>query len=231
MKRPPKFHPRPGLLPHPHLRPLHAGFTLVELLLVTAVIAVLLGVGIGSFSGTIRGMSLTNGGNKITMVFEAARQRAMAGNVLTAAILLTNAGTEEDGRAWTVVEYPEGGPAWVQIRDWELLPTGISVDIGNGTGHSDSFVSLTKTFPFNGGSTSAPIQYRGKALAQGQYAARVFLPSGGVLNAGDAAQLQIVEGTMTGGKTQYSKPTGPDNYYRISLLTSTGRTKVERPSL
>ena len=209
----------------------HRGFTLLELLVVMAVISILLGVGIGSFSGTIRGMALTNAGNKVTMVFEAARQRAMAGNVLTAALLLTNAGTEEDGRAWTVLEYPEGGPTWIQIRDWEMLPNGISVDIGNGASTTETFITLTKPFPFNGGSSSAPISYRGKTLSQGQFAARIFLPSGGVLNANDASQLQVVEGTVTGGKTQYSKATGPDNYYRISLLTATGRTKVERPSL
>lgn len=207
-----------------------SGFTLIELLLVMVIMAVLIGIGIGSFSGTIRGMSLTNAGNKVTMIMEAARQRAMAGNVLTAVVLVTGSGTSEDGRALTVIEYPQEGPAWIQIRDWELLPSGIVVDVGNNAAAEGSFIALSKPLPFTNGGTTAPVSYQGQALNQTQFAARVFLPGGGVLNASDAAELRVVEGNVADGKTTYPNPDGPSNYYRITLLTSNGRTKVSRPA-
>jgi prepilin-type N-terminal cleavage/methylation domain-containing protein len=207
------------------------GFTLVEMLVVITIIGLLITVSAAGLSGAIQAMSLTNSGGKITQVMEAARQRAMTGNVMTAVILVTRAGQNGDGRAFTIAECPPGGP-WVQTREWELLPDGIVVDLDAGTDNASFLANTPEKFPFNNGQSGSPVKYNSSTLGVGAYAARIFLPGGGLLNPNDAAVLQVVHGEVVGGQLAYNHrdPSGkPANYYRVALLGATGKTKVERP--
>jgi len=206
------------------------GFTLIEILVVITIIAILLAITGSSFTGAMRGMAITNAGNKVTQMCEAARQRAMATNVLTAVVLVTNADDPEDGRAMMVMEYPPGGSAWKQVSEWESLPNGTTVDL-NSTTTYNSFVTDRSPLPFASGDS---VKFRGAPLSTTQYAARVFVPSGGLLDTNQRSQLQVVDGESVNGSTTYSKSTTggvPDNYYRVTILGATGKTKVERPSL
>lgn len=221
---------QPQSLPVKGSPPGRRAFTLVEMLVVITLIVILTTVVVVSLHGTMQASSLTSAGNKVTQICEMARQRAMSANVLTAVVLVTNLGTKEDGRAITMLEYPMGGP-WQQTLEWNILPDGIVMDQGGAL--ANTFVSFTPgKFPFSTGN-GAPVGYSNHAapLPAGSYAARIFLPGGGLLNPNDPAQFQIVEGTMENGATHYQEKNGPLNYYRISLLGNTGRTKVERPSL
>ncbi len=207
------------------------GFTLVEMLVVITIIGLLITVSTAGLSGAIQAMRLTNSGGKVTQVMEAARQRAMTGNVMTAVILVTKAGQNGDGRALTVAECPPGGP-WVQTREWEMLPDGIVIDLDADTDNVSFLANTPDKFPFNDGQSGSPVKYNGFSLPPGTYAARIFLPGGGLLNPNDAAVLQVVQGTIEGGRVAYNhrNPSGkPANYYRVALLGATGKTKVERP--
>jgi prepilin-type N-terminal cleavage/methylation domain-containing protein len=229
------------------------GFTLIEMLVVVAIISLLLAIAVPVANSALQATALTAGGNQVTQVFEYARQRAMSGNVLTAVVLLTNqsaagGGTATsndfiksvDGRALTVLEYVPPNPAdpssqssWKQITEWAILPDGVAVDVSSNSTNANSFFSKSPSpFPFLK-DKGAPVAYLGSGpmLKEGSYAARVFLPAGGLLNPNDPAQLQLVMGRVVRGVTQYQEKNGPVNYYRISLIGATGRTKVERPSL
>ncbi len=210
----------------------HVGFTLVEMLMVMAVMASILAMGGLGVGRALRSMTLTNAGNKVTRLIEAARQQAITKNTLNAVVLMKSLGTEVDARAFTVLEYTVAG-GWRQIREWEVLPDGIVVDVG-ATGTDASFFSNgPQPFPFADASRpGAPVAYgSNSSLPAGTYAARIFLPGGGLLNPDDAAQFRLVEGTVSGGKVQFSQAERgvPSNYYRVVLLGTTGKTKVERP--
>lgn len=205
-----------------------AAFSLVEILTVIALIAILTSLALGGVEA-LRGRALDNAGNKITQVFETARQLAMSGNTPTAVVLITKAGIAEDGRAFAILDYSAADGVWKQIGPWEILPEGLCIDIGNDP-VADTFVSLSDpagVLPSASGSFAA---FRGRNLASGQYAFRVFLPSGGLWNAsGNPARLQLVEGSVENGVTR--RRGAVNNYYRISLVAATGYPKVERPDL
>lgn len=208
------------------------GFTLVEMLMVMAVMASILALGGLGVGRALRSMALTNAGNKVTRLMETARQQAITKNTLNAVVLMKSLGTEVDGRAFTVLEYTVAG-GWRQIREWEVLPDGIVVDVGATGTDATFFANGPQPFPFADASTpGAPVAYgSNSSLPAGTYAARIFLPGGGLLNPDDAAQFRLVEGTVSGGKVQFSQAEGgvPSNYYRVVLLGTTGKTKVERP--
>ncbi|WP_265592992.1 type II secretion system protein [Verrucomicrobium sp. BvORR034] len=210
-----------------------SGFTLVEILVVMAVMLVILAMAFTGLGGTLRGLALTDAGNKLTQLCDAARQRAMSANVLTAVVALTHLGVPEDGRAFCVLECAPGGP-WKQTREWELFPDGTTLDVSASGDNLDTFAKHSPAvFPFNGGQTGAPVAFQQHAmLPAGTYAARIFLPGGNLKNANEPARFQIVEGTTSGGQTTYKHTGGgqsPLNYYRITLIGATGGTKVERP--
>lgn len=214
-----------------HARSYRTGFTLVEMMVVITIIGLLMAVASTGLTGAIQAMSLTNSGGKVTQIMEAARQRAMTGNVMTAVILVTKSGQEGDGRAFTIVECPPGGP-WVQVREWEMLPDGIVVDLDANQDNASFLLHSPQSFPFNNGQGGAPVRYNNSGLGNGTFAARIFLPGGGLLNPNDAAVLQLVQGTVDGGRVTYSRRNaggGPANYYRVALLGASGKTKVERP--
>jgi prepilin-type N-terminal cleavage/methylation domain-containing protein len=214
---------------------LRPGFTLVEILVVMIVMVTILMASFTGLGGTLRSMALTGAGNKLTQLCDAARQRAMSANVLTAVVAVTGLGVPEDGRLFCILECPPGGP-WKQTREWEALPEGTTLDVSASSDSLDTFVEHSpEVFPFNGGQTGAPVAFRGHAtLPPGTYAARIFLPGGGLKNASEPARFQIVEGVTNLGVTSYAH-TGdgdgqaPANYYRITLIGATGGTKVERP--
>lgn len=206
----------------------HRAFTLIELLVVITIIGCLLALSGAGLGGALSGMAITNAGNKVSQICDGARQRAMTGNVLTAVVVLTNANTPEDGRAFSIFEYPPGGPTWKQVTEWNTLPDGITIDLNNNA--YGSFIHNSTPLPFY---TAGSIKYHDKALTPSQFAARVFVPSGGLLDSNEASQLQVVDGTNSGATTTYTKaPQGtPLNYYRITILGATGKTKIERPEL
>lgn len=200
--------------------------------MVIAVMASILVIGGLGLGRALRAMTLTNAGNKVTRLLDMARQQAITKNTLNAVVLVKSLGTEGDGRAFTVLEYTTAG-CWRQICEWEVLPEGIVADLGAAGADATFFANSPKLFPFaDAGTPGAPVAYgSNSSLPADAYAARIFLPGGGLLNPEDAAQFRLVEGTVSGGKVQFSQAEGgvPSNYYRVVLLGATGKTKVERP--
>lgn len=205
------------------------GFTLIEVIIVVALMAVIVSLSAPSLNSAMQAMHLTNAGNKVTQLIEAARQRAMSANVQTALILITGMtdanASQTGGRAFTIVERGSGG-SWEKIREWEVLPDGIVVDLDAAAGEASFMRQSPQGLP---GAAPAPEHLGNSSYT---YALRVFLPSGGLLNPDEPARFQLVHGIVMGQRVNYThrdKDGGPASYYRISLLGATGKTKVDRP--
>ena len=80
---------------------------------------------------------------------------------------------------------------------------------------------------------SPPVFYHQEQVKDGDgYAARIFLPSGGLRNSQDPAQLRLVEGFVQSGqlvRTHRDSGGKSSNYYDLTIIGATGITKVSRP--
>lgn len=77
----------------------HEGFTLLELMITVAVLAILLGIGIPSFNSVIASSQLTSQTNRIVAALNAARMEAVKRN--THAVICTSSnGTACNGTSW-----------------------------------------------------------------------------------------------------------------------------------
>ncbi len=208
-------------------------FTLVEMLAVTLIISTLLALIVPVLNSFSRTNSLVGGGDMVTNMIALARQTATSKNTMTALVLLGKQGSADaDYRAFTVLQYNVAQQTWVQNTPWALLPTGIIVDCSDTT--NCTFLQNSPTaFPdLASGQTTPPVLYQQKNVTS--FAARIFLPNGGLSNAQYPAQIRLVEGSLLQGtQITYTHPvpstSAPANYYDIAVLGATGQTKVGRP--
>jgi len=214
-----------------HCHRYRMAFTLVEMLAVLALASILMVAVTPALLGVVRGPALKRGGDMVRRLTEQARQTAMTKNTMTALVLLANAGTTDDYRAFTVLEYGLD-TGWATTGAWERLPDGVLVDF---TTVESSFLNNSpQPFPsLNVGQTNPPVHYAHQTIpSPAGYAARIFLPTGGLKNAESSAQLRLVEGTREGSGMTYRR-TGaggvPTNYYDIAIVGVTGVAKVSRP--
>ena len=208
-------------------------FTLVEMLAVMFIASILLALVVPALNSFSRTNSLVSGGDMVTNMIALARQTATSKNTMTALVLLGNQGSAgADYRAFTVLQYNVDQQTWVQNTPWASLPTGIIVDCSDAT--DCTFLQNSPVvFPdLASGQPTPPVYYQQKNVTS--FAARIFLPNGGLLNAQEPAQIRLVEGSLLqSSQIAYTHPAPnshvPSNYYDIAVLGVTGQTKVARP--
>lgn len=81
------------------MRPLQAGFTLLELMITVTLLAILMGIGIPSFNSTIASSQLTSQTNRIVAALNATRMEAVKRNTQAVICTSTN-GTACNGTSW-----------------------------------------------------------------------------------------------------------------------------------
>ena len=214
------------------LRPRSASraFSLVELLVVMAVVALLLGIAGMAFNNFGRSTSLAAAGNRVAAILEQARQHAMSQGAMTTVAISTDSANSKRNQAFVVLAARprSDGEAltaadWKQVSKWEILPEGITVD--SGSSFTDSGTKLVPSLP------SQLPERAGEGSNSFRYV--IFQPSGAVLGGG-AASLRLVEGDWPSGagSPTYTRPGSdgaPGNYYKLTLIAATGRLKVDRP--
>ncbi|MEI9898085.1 MAG: prepilin-type N-terminal cleavage/methylation domain-containing protein [Chthoniobacter sp.] len=207
-------------------------FSLIELLVVVMIIGIIMGFVVPAVNGFGRSSALTTGGNLVVNMVNLARQNAVTKNTMTALVLLKDQGTDQDFRAFAVLEYdPVAG--WSQTGQWATLPVGVVVD-RNDTANCTFLANSPQTFPFLSrfpGQKNPPVTYQGQPVTA--YATRIFMANGGLQNPQDPAQLRLVQGFNQGSQVIYTSRAGPGtaaNYYDITILGMTGTTKVDRPT-
>ena len=210
-------------------------FTLVELLVVMAIISVLTSLCILGFKSLTGTKGLTGAGDQVGALLAFARQEAIAKDTMTALVIVTSPNTGKAAyRTLAVWEYNAATDGttgtWTQASKWQTLPTGIVID---NTSSAATFLTSSSVTP------SLPtLQYLGTTLTSPttDYAMQVFLPSGRLIppTGSNPYILQLVEGFYTGSTPTYQHPNAtnsalPGNYVSYVFSTATGEPKIVRP--
>jgi prepilin-type N-terminal cleavage/methylation domain-containing protein len=204
------------------------GFTLVELLVVVAIIGIVTTAIFAALSGVGIGSKLTSAGNNVSSLALLARQNSLAKNAMTALVMVGNAGTAGDYRAFGLFEIaprtdgePAGAGDWSQLGQWETMPDGVVADECS---FAPGTVAMVPPFP--------QFTYAGAAVTNYQYV--IFLPNGSLLRR-EASCVRLAIGFRTAGTqaVTYTAAKGDDgtaaNFYQVCILAATGRVKIERP--
>jgi prepilin-type N-terminal cleavage/methylation domain-containing protein len=201
--------------------PLAPAFSLFELLVVIAILAILAVLIAPAVNNFGKANSLTNAGNRVAGLVAQAQQNASSRNVYTALVLINDRGAgDQDRRAFSLWELKPGAAAWTQVNKWEILPTGTVVDDQDCSFLTNGLTTLP-------GPATAP-QFRNQVLT---FAARVFLPRGGLLNPDKTAKIRLVEGIPNGATTTYTRLGSdgkPANVYHVTIIGNTGLAKEDR---
>lgn len=207
------------------------GFTLVESLVVVLVLGLVIALCIPALSDVARSSALQQGGQLVEGMAVQARQTAVSKGTLVALVILTEAGTEQDYRALTLVEYSvERG--WIQSGSWEVLPEGVILDPLSQSstllaGGRAAFPLMPQDQPF------PELRFQGVKLGETQVAACIFMPSGGRRTPENPAQLRLVQGIREGKGITYTNRLAdglPADFIDIAVVGVTGSIKTTRPS-
>lgn len=227
MKFPPSFSPKPGSRSLPG-EVFPRGFTLLEVLMVCAIIAILVGLTVPLVGQLGRAKSLTGAGNHMADLLAAARQNSMAKNCLT--VLLIPAGEGQwDGCILYQLRPKVDGSApdqkdWEPASKWEKLPDGVTID-------ETTFVTDAQKSQLP---AALPAIRRGDETIH-EYRFVTFMPRGTLfpktVPQGGNPYVRLVQGIRAGGRLIVEgAPNGatPANIYKIIVLSATGITKIER---
>lgn len=190
------------------------GFTLIELLIVMAILSLIIALSAHAFGSAGQAAALNRAGMQVTQLIEFARQRAMSGNAMTALILVTDHPDGSlNGNTLALMERRQD-MEWLPISEWERLPEGIGVDLD---AHAADGSYLPPSTPGLLGS-KGPHPCLG--VSNYAYTGLIFRPQGGLFPSGASVRLKLV---INGANPS------PANYYRITILGATGKTKIDRP--
>jgi len=208
-----------------------AGFTLVEFLVVIAIVGTMMGLATLSLKGVSSGVALSGEGNRISTLITLARQNAMSKNTPTALVLSTDPSLDVRLRAmsiWEATPRNDGSlpvaADWKQISKWETLKTGVVFAPPSGTQMDLPTVSSNPPFP--------ALTFEGQSIAADGFVCKIFLPAGGLLTALPGI-VTLAEGVVPAGATSpvYTNTNAdgtPANTYTITVVAATGHMVVER---
>ena len=201
------------------------GFSLVELLVVLALIIVLAGMGVYAFNSQGSSMAITTAATQVSTTVSGARQLAVSTNAKTRFIILADSDQNEDEwklRTYGILKEEVGvkvgnEPLFTLVSQLEQLPVGVyfapfdqQVDLAVPDGQMFDESRLG----------TQPIQTRDQA----QYAYIEFLPTGGTTTSTGRNVFMMLRGA---GPAE-ALPNSENNKVGIGVSQMTGRVKVER---
>lgn len=190
-------------------------FTLIELLLVTALILILAGLAIPAFKGMSGGASLTRASEEIAALISLARQRASTFNRQVAIRFYEGGGGFSSHQIW---EKPEASSDPSAPASWRPVGPEVSMPLGTLIKKSAAFSPLLEKFPNN--TESKP---RGTV----RYSEVLFTPSGSMVAASSEAHLTIVPTPAPPGAGVV--PGLPSNFATIVIEPFNSRPAIYRP--
>lgn len=183
-----------------------SAFSLVELLVVVAVMALLVALTTMAISGPGLAGKLTTAGNETVDVINNTRQYAQAQNTLAMVAVVRDgdfAGRVIGSFGFSATNGTNG--AWTPIDRWRTLPDGVAINVAEST---DFFQPpISSALPFRRGGVTV------------NCLTATFLPDGQLWTTSSAAPvvwLNTVPGTSS-------------NFYKILINQATGMPVVRRP--
>ena len=199
---------------------LHA-FSLVELLVVVAILGVLLSLGVTSLQGYQGSRKVAASGSRLMGLFEGARENAIIKRQPTAIVMLLK--SDNARRVFSALEYDPAG-TWKQVSRWEVFPEGVMVDSAQGRSE------LPVAFSAAASPTVTPglptLNFRGTNFApRTDYAYLIFMPDGSLYQSSNCS-ITLVEGDAPDGVVR-KKGEGL-TFFEILVNDVTGRVQASR---
>ena len=220
MKHPEPYPFSAALFASERLHRFSRGFSLTELLVVMAILAIMMALGAKALFSSNRNTILSSAAPQVASTISAARQLAITKNRKTRfAIIVTSSKSEWDKHRYGVLSIPEGdppnidNPTFEPVARFEDLPEGVYFrdNQHKGTGETGSVFHTTSDVDFGGNSA--------------RYAYIEFLPTGGTSS---ATGMNIFEMQRA---PSADKEVETKDYIRFGVAQYTGRVKVERPEV
>ena len=195
------------------LRQASKGFTLVEMLVVVAMIAILLGVGVNTIKGLSQGKGVSVGIPNLKPMFSLARQIAINDGKVTDVVIVTrsSARTSKDrlARVFRYVAIVQGN---IERSQPILLPENCYLDVAKSTSNGSRTVRLP------GSTATSTVQYwRFNALG---------LPTAVTATNGGASVMKVVlsagEVRLSGGNFVLNTSTDGQSDSQGFILTKLG---------
>lgn len=202
-----------------------SGFSLVELMVVIAIIALVAALGVGAFNSSGKNIAVPTAAATVSNAVSAARQLAITKNCRTRFIIVTESG---DRSEWKLHRYgvlrvkPDtvdlgGTVEWELVGRMDDLPTGVYFREDT---HDENDVGPGGTSMF---AREENASIAGKSV---KYAYIEFLPSGGTSEPTASNIFEVTRAPSADDDIPDNK-----NYVRIGVAKATGRVKFERPDL
>lgn len=201
-----------------------SAFTLLELLIVMAVIILLLAFTIPAVTGLSKSNSLNSGGRIVANLLTIARSEAINRRALIRFEIATDWPGDFSSayRKITLVQHDLTTGTDTQLTKWETLPTGVIFqpqDPSPGSGAYFFALNQTQTPPLKTGTQDVPTSYI------------EFLPTGAlnVTPANSPVRLRVVPGFLPSATATSVTLTGSNNWFETSVDSLVGRIKISRP--
>ena len=182
-----------------------AGFSLVEILSVVAILALLMSVATPALLSSSRASHLTQAGNRLVDMITLARQNAASKITITAVILAAKT-SPTSRQGVTLLEYDAANQQWKHASGWIRLHEAVEAtnDIPNANPASSM--------------ASVSLKLDGQTLSD--YSDIVFFPDGRIFYPGDNPSLKV-KLVQEGGSSA--------NSYDIVFNKENSAFRVQRP--
>ncbi len=208
----------------------NSGFTLVEVLVVVAIISILITMVAPLATGAARGNSLTNTGMQIEQMLNKARQYALTKNRKFEVRFYSYAGsggrdTDDRVRAMQLFEVSDNGSV-SPVSRWKAFPQTVKVNSSSNLSNLIADASRKKSFS---GTNDPKIDLPNGTSSYTAYFVR-FRPDGstdlGRSSGSDNGKWYM---TLHDAEEDYTSSTTPDNFYTVQIDPVTGTLRTLRP--
>lgn len=134
--------------------PRPAGFTLLELVITVAVLAIALGIAVPSFQGITNRNRLTSVANEVVAAMQLTRMEAIRRNQRVVMCPSTN-GTTCSGANWTRMIVREADAAGEVIREFQFTGRGLAIKSSSNVDDNNQIAFTSSGFARVGGTTNA----------------------------------------------------------------------------
>jgi prepilin-type N-terminal cleavage/methylation domain-containing protein len=200
-------------------------FTLVELLVVIALMVVLISMGIRAFTSLGKGLPMREAVNEVTDTLNAARQTAITTNANTRFVIITDVNQPFRYSAYGILRdtfltsATGSGFTYLAAAPFQSLPAGVYFQADTNVDDCTKYISSSPSDP-----PPAAFPLRGQTITETGYRVIEFTPTGNTLTSNEENLMVLGRGSAPG--TLLSDQISPDKA-TIFVGASTGRVKLQ----